>query len=61
MAYAGDECPQPDRSDFNTFQDLLKRDAAYSNLISNRGTVLELPGRHDEARQHFDDATEFQP
>ena len=27
----------------------------------NRGTVLELLGRHDEARQHFDEATEFQP
>jgi tetratricopeptide (TPR) repeat protein len=44
---------------FNTFRELLKRDAAYSNLIGNRGTVLELLGRHDEARQHFDEATEF--
>ena len=46
---------------FSTFRELLKRDAAYSNLIGNRGTVLELLGRHDEARQHFDEATEFQP
>lgn len=44
---------------FNTFRELLKRDAAYSNLIGNRGTVLELLGRHDEARLHFDKATEF--
>jgi len=46
---------------FNTFRELLKRDAAYSNLVGNRGTVLELLGRHDEARQHFDEAAEFQP
>ena len=43
---------------FNTF---LRRDAVYSNLIGNRGTVLELLGRQDEARQHFDEATEFLP
>ncbi len=46
---------------FNTFRELLKRDTAYSNLIGNRGTVLELVGRNDEPRQHFDEATEFQP
>ncbi len=46
---------------FNTFREQLKRDPGYSNLIGNRGTILELLGRHDEARQHFDEATEFQP
>ncbi len=46
---------------FNTFRDLLKRDAAYSNLIGNRGTVLELLGRHDEAGAHYDESTEFEP
>ncbi len=46
---------------FNSFRELLKRDAAYSNLIGNRGTVLELLGRHEDARQYFDEATEFQP
>ena len=46
---------------FNTFRELLKRDAAYSTLIGNRGTVLELLLRHNEACQHFDEATEFQP
>jgi len=46
---------------FNTFCEQLKRDAAYSDLIGNRGTVLELLGRHDEARLHFDEATEFLP
>ena len=46
---------------FDTFRELLRRDAAYSNLIGNRGTVLELLGRHVEARQHFGEATEFLP
>lgn len=46
---------------FNTFREQLKRDPMYSTLIGNRGTILELLGRHDEARQHFDEATEFQP
>ena len=46
---------------FNTFRELLKRDAAYSNIIGNRGTVLELLGRQDEARLHFDEADEFLP
>jgi len=46
---------------FNTFRQLLKRDAAYSNVIGNRGTVLELLGRHDEAHVHFAEATEFLP
>lgn len=46
---------------FNTFRENLMRNAAYSNLIGNRGTVLELLDRHDEARQHFSEATEFQP
>jgi tetratricopeptide (TPR) repeat protein len=46
---------------FNTFPHLLKQDAAYSNLIGNRGTILELLGRYDEARLHFDEATEFLP
>lgn len=46
---------------FNTFQEELRRDRTYSDLIGNRGTVLELLGRHDEARQHFDEATDFLP
>jgi len=46
---------------FNTFREQLKRDAAYSNLIGNRGTILELLGRPGEARQHFSEADEFQP
>lgn len=45
----------------NTFRELLKRDAAYSNLVDNRGILLESLGRHDEARKHFDEATEFMP
>lgn len=46
---------------FNTFRESLRQDTAYSNLIGNWGTVLDLLGRHDEARQHFDEAAEFQP
>jgi tetratricopeptide (TPR) repeat protein len=46
---------------FNTLRESLRHDAAYSNLIGNRGTVLELLGRREDARQHFDEATEFQP
>src|SRR5262249_55202486 len=44
---------------FNTFCELLRGDTAYSNLIGNRGTVLELLGRRDEARLHFEEAAEF--
>jgi len=46
---------------FNTFCVQMKQSAAYSNLIGNRGTVLELLDRHDEAGLHFDEATEFLP
>lgn len=46
---------------FNTFLDILKRDATYSNLIGNRGTALELLGQHEESRQHLDEAAEFKP
>jgi tetratricopeptide (TPR) repeat protein len=46
---------------FNTLRESFRHDATYFNLIGNRGTVLQLLGRDDEARQHFDEATEFQP
>lgn len=46
---------------FNTLREGLRRDTAYANLIGNRGTVLGLLGRHDEARQHEDEAQEFEP
>jgi tetratricopeptide (TPR) repeat protein len=46
---------------FNTIRELLRQDAAYSNLIGNRGTVLELLGRQQEADLHFAEAVEFQP
>ncbi len=46
---------------YNTFREVLRRDFTYSDLIGNRGTVLELLGRHEEARQHFEEATEFLP
>ena len=46
---------------FNTVREALRRDIAYANLVGNRGTVLGLLGRHDEARQHEDEAREFEP
>ena len=46
---------------FNTIREQLKLDTTYANLIGNRGTVLELLGRHDEAQLHFDEAEEFTP
>jgi tetratricopeptide (TPR) repeat protein len=44
---------------FNTFRESLRRDNSYANLTGNRGTVLELLGRHSEARQHIAEANEF--
>jgi tetratricopeptide (TPR) repeat protein len=46
---------------FNTFRELLRRDATYANLIGSRGTDLEKLGRQDEAHQHFAEANEFLP
>lgn len=46
---------------FNTIRELLKCQPIYSILIHGRGTVLVTLGRHEEARQHFDEATEFNP
>lgn len=46
---------------FNTFRESLRMDSTYSNLIGNRGTVLNLLGRHEEARLHTVEATEFLP
>lgn len=45
---------------FNTFLDALCNDLAYANMIGNRGTVLDLLGREDEARIHISEATEIQ-
>lgn len=44
---------------FNTFRERLRADRTYSNLIGNRGTVLELLGQHAEARRHFQEAEAF--
>jgi tetratricopeptide (TPR) repeat protein len=46
---------------FNTFRESLRSDPAYSTLVGNRGVVLEMMGRDEEARLHFDEATEFLP
>jgi tetratricopeptide (TPR) repeat protein len=44
---------------FNTFRESLRKDSSYALLIGNRGVVLELLGRHDEAGRHYEEATEF--
>lgn len=44
---------------FSAFHDALRRDTRYSTLIGNRGTVLELLGRSEEAQQHMDEADQF--
>lgn len=46
---------------FNTFRETLRRDATYSNLMGNRGTVLELLGRRADAAEHFAEAEYFIP
>ena len=46
---------------FNTFREQLRKDNVYSNLMGNRGTVLDAIGKQDEAQQHFNEATEFMP
>lgn len=46
---------------FNTFRETLRQDSIYSNLIGNRGTVLELLGQNEEAQKHFDEASYFLP
>lgn len=46
---------------FARFQKFLKKDSTYSNLIGNRGSILEMLGRHEEAAHHFDEASEFLP
>jgi tetratricopeptide (TPR) repeat protein len=46
---------------FNTFREQLRFDRAYSDLLGNWGTVLELLGKVSEAQEHFVEATEFLP
>lgn len=43
----------------NTFFDLLTRDVAYSNIIGNMSTVLDLLGRQEEAKLHYSEAMFF--
>jgi tetratricopeptide (TPR) repeat protein len=46
---------------FNSFRESLRQDRAYADLIGNRGTVLELLGRDEEANRHFKEAEYFLP
>ena len=46
---------------FNTFRERICSDEIYSTLVGNRGTVLELMARHEEAQRHFAEANEFMP
>ena len=44
---------------FNSVCVALRRSGSYANLIGNRGTVLGLLGRQQEADEHFAEATLF--
>lgn len=44
---------------FNTFCQSLRIDATYSNLVGNKGTVLEMIVQYDEAQKHFEEAEDF--
>lgn len=46
---------------FNTFCAALIEGRTYSIMIGNRGTILQMLGRVDEAEAHFDEAEEFTP
>lgn len=46
---------------FNTFQDRLRSEPVYSNLIGNVGSALEAAGESLEAEEHFLEAEEFAP
>lgn len=42
-----------------TFAHELRRSGSYAHLMGNRSTVLGILGRHDEARQHLEEAEDF--
>jgi tetratricopeptide (TPR) repeat protein len=46
---------------FNTFRLTLQSNRTYSELMGNRGLVLEMLGKQEEAQKHFQEADEFLP
>jgi tetratricopeptide (TPR) repeat protein len=44
---------------FNAFHRSLRRNQLYSQLVGNRGTVLELLGNREESQTHFQEAEDF--
>jgi tetratricopeptide (TPR) repeat protein len=46
---------------FCTLREWLKLDSAYSGLIANRGAVLAMLDREEEAVEHFTEARQFRP
>lgn len=46
---------------FATFAHELRRSGSFAHLMGNRSTVLGILGRHDEARQHREEAEDFEP
>lgn len=46
---------------YNAFRVTLQSDQIYSNLMGDRGLVLEMLGKEDEAQKHFQEAEEFLP
>ena len=45
---------------FNTYREHLRGNNLYATLTANRGLVLELVGRNDEAKKHFYEASYFE-
>ena len=46
---------------FCTLREWLKHDGTYSGIIANRGAVLAMVDREDEAIEHFTEAHHFRP
>jgi tetratricopeptide (TPR) repeat protein len=44
---------------FNTFREKLRADRIYSDLIGNKGTVLQMSDKNEEAEIHFKEAEYF--
>ena len=44
---------------FNTFQTTLRSDRTYSELMGNRGLVLEMLGQQKDADKHFQEPEDF--
>ena len=44
---------------FNTFREKLRENRVYSDLIGNKGVVLQMVEKNEEAEKHFEEAKYF--